>query len=252
MDVKENSLFDFSEDVLLWRQLQENAESGKFGSFVKNVPKCLSGETKCQLLEEDCLTDVRCLFHLLDEFEAVREFLQNVQFYVPENPVLRQLLILNDHRLDFLYGWWHRAFPYLKSHLKDWNDDEVLSFWEMLVDNKRQKDILLKGCELKLFSLVREISSDYRYKNEIFWKKESEILLSPHVVNFIFENARESGVKNFIYWFCRFAHDQFKLGFFFYFYTIEKLKDKIEQLFEQKGKKDEHVGYLLREFYQYS
>ena len=223
--MKEKDLFDFNQDLSLVDEVQNLA-------LQKNLDlhEMLSGIAfnlffALDLDIQNSCRDFCKIYSLWCGEEQNNHLLLTLQNFL-QGDAVSELLALNRKRIEWCLESWYEAFPYTKIQLQQIGDDEILLLFKTLIADISK----ISHCEFKFLILLRELASADSIQKSNLWKLGEEILLSDHMICFIFDNAHEPQVKNFAYWLGNFANAQSKLAFFQYLDTFSKLIERLKSI----------------------
>lgn len=259
MENELQNLFDFNRDRKILRELEAEAMTDhRFsGVYLDKVSQLLYlTEQRLALWRIDeasfsSLADVySCLRCLFREGEILREMAEELAKNKVDSSRFSAMAERSRERRNFLRKRWNEKFPKSGDAVRefDGHGDFVTLFQVLLVNLDEPEDNLLTGNELKFLCLLRNLLSSKKDFCLNIWQEASAVLLSGHMVDFICFHAGTEKVKNFVFWFSGFAHDQFKLGFFYYAKDAELLCRRLRNRLETEEKRNGALESLLHDF----
>ena len=259
MENELQNLFDFNRDMKMLRVLEAEAMtdhrfSGVYLDKVSQLLYLMEQRLALWRIDEtsfssmaDVYSCLRCFFR---EGEILREMAGDLAKNKVDSSRFSAMAERSRERRNFLRKRWNEKFP--KSGDAgcefDGHGDFVTLFQVLAVNLDVPEDNLLIGNELKFLCLLRNLLSSKKDFCLNIWQEASTVLLSGHMVDFISFHAGTEEVKNFIFWFSGFAHDQFKLSFFYYAKDAELLCQRLRERLETEGERNDALKSLLHDF----
>lgn len=258
MEEKLQILFDFSRDreILLAAEHEADSDHRFSGVYLDKVSQLLyfmKQRSETWTLGEDSFKTMAgiysCLRSLFREGQILREMALELEKNKTESRYFSELTERSRERLDFLHEKWNENFPTGEKAGEEIGD--LAFFAEVLLAHLDEpEENLLQGNEMKFLCLLRNLFGLKKDFGLNVWQEVCKVLLSAHMIDFMCHHAESKDVQTFVFLLSGFAHDQFKLGFFYYTEGARKLYRQLEERQKIAEGRDEALEVLLQDFLQ--